>query len=415
MGFNKIKEGINLNVITTDKFKTICIGVLIRTKLNKNYVTFNAMLPNLLLNGCEKYKTIREINLKTEQMHGSSFYADILKKGDNQILEFLIEFPNNIDDKTEIFKFLTDVILNPLANMGSFKREYFNRARALAIDKIKSRENDKKEYAKNRCIEEMFKQEEFGILADGYISDFEENKITEESLYNHYKKIIKESEIDIIAIGDILEEELKNFINKYFIIEGRDYKKFTTHFEQKDKQEPKYIEEKFNITQGKLCMGYRTGVEAHSELFLPLIVGNEILGGGSSSKLFNNVREKESLCYYINSFIFMFKGVVFVQAGVDFNQVKKVIDYIQEEIENIKNGKFSDEDIKNAAINLEKKYLSTVDYNTSVMDYYYTNFLADIKMDINETIKAIKMVKKDDILKAFSNIWLDTTYFMKGE
>ncbi|MDE6182046.1 MAG: insulinase family protein, partial [Eubacteriales bacterium] len=287
--------------------------------------------------------------------------------------------------------------------------------RALAIDKIKSRENDKKEYAKNRCVEEMFKEEEFGILADGYIEDFEENKITEETLYNHYKKLIKESEIDIIAIGNIIEDELKEIIKKYFIIEGRSYKKIETEFYKKEKQKNKYIEEKFNITQGKLCMGYRTGIKADDKLFLPLLVGNEILGGGSASKLFNNVREKESLCYYINSFVFMFKGVIFIQSGVDFEQSKKVIEYIEKEIENIKNGNFTEEDIKNAIISLEKKYLSTVDYNTSVMDYYYTNFLANTKMDINETIKAIKKVKKDDILQAFSNIWLDTTYFMKGE
>lgn len=415
MGFNEIKDGINLNVIKCDKFKTICIGVLIRTKLDKKYVTFNAMLPNLLLNGCEKYKTIREINLKTEEMNGSDFFADIMKKGDNQILEFLIEFPETIKDKSIIVEFLADIILKPLAPFGTFKEDYFNRARSLAIDKIKSRENDKKEYAKNRCVEEMFEGEEFGILADGYIEDFEENKITEETLYKHYKKILKESEIDIIAIGNIIEDELKELIKKYFIIEGRAYKKLETEFFVKEKQEPKYIEEKFNITQGKLCMGYRTGIKTSDNLFLPLLVGNEILGGGSSSKLFNNVREKESLCYYINSFVFMFKGVIFIQSGVDFEQSKKVIEYIEAEIENIKKGEFTEEDIANAIKSLEKKYLSTVDYNTSVMDYYYTNFLANIKMDIKEIIKAIKKVRKDDILQAFSNIWLDTTYFMKGE
>ncbi|MDE6182700.1 MAG: insulinase family protein, partial [Eubacteriales bacterium] len=121
MGFNEIKDGINLSVIKTDKFKTICIGVLIRTKLDRKYVTFNAMLPNMLLSGCEKYKTIREINLKTEEMNGSNFYADIMKKGDNQILEFLIEFPENIKDLSEIIEFLSNIILKPLAPFGIFK------------------------------------------------------------------------------------------------------------------------------------------------------------------------------------------------------------------------------------------------------------------------------------------------------
>lgn len=148
---------------------------------------------------------------------------------------------------------------------------------------------------------------------------------------------------------------------------------------------------------------------------MPLIVGNEILGGGSSSNLFKNVREKESLCYYINSFVYMFKGVIFIQAGIDFNSYEKVVEYVKKEVENIKNGKFNEEDIEKAISSLQKKYLSILDYNTSIMDYYYTGFLADRYVDIEKTICEIKKIKKDEILEAFSNIWLDTVYFMKGE
>lgn len=415
MGFIEIKDGINLNVIKTDKFKTICIAILIRTKLDRKTVTLNAMLPSLLLNGCEKYKTVREINLKTEEMNGSNFYADVMKKGDNQILEFLIEFSENMKDKSEIIDFLCNIILKPLEILNSFNKNYFNRARALAIDKIKMNGNDKKELAKNRCIEEMFENEEFGIMPDGYIEDFEENKITEENLFKHYKKLLEESEIDIIAIGNIFEQELANLIKKYFIIENRNYNKIKTEFYKKEETNTKFIEEKFSIIQGKLCIGLRTNIDVNSDYFFPLIVGNEILGGGASSKLFKNVREKESLCYYINSFVYMFKGVVFIQAGIDFSSYKNVIKYIKKEIENIKFGEFEEEDIENAIASLEKKYLSILDYNTSIMDYYYTEFLAKRNMDLEKMIAKIKKVRKKEIIEAFSNIWLDTVYFMKGE
>lgn len=415
MEFIEIKDGINLKVIKSDKFKTICFAILIRTSLNRKNVTFNSMIPNLLLNGCEKYKTIREINLKTEEMYGSNFYADVMKKGDNQILEFLFEVSNSFEDLSEIIDFLTNIILKPLKEQNSFKKEYFEKARAFTIDKIKTNENNKQELAKNRCISKMFQNEDFGVICDGYIEDFEENNISEETLYKHYKKLLEESEIDIIVVGDIFEKEIENLIRKYFIIENRNYKKIQNNFIEKNISNTNFFEEKFNITQGKLCMGYRSNIKPYSDYFLPLVVGNEILGGGASSKLFNNVREKQSLCYYINSFVFIFKGVIFVQAGIDFKEYKKVVECIKKEIENLKLGNFTDNDLQKAILSLEKKYLSILDNNTSIMDYYYTNFLADTVMDIKQTINAIKKVKKDEVQEVFKKIWLDTVYFMKGE
>lgn len=408
-------QGINIKAIKIDKFKTICIGILFTQKLEREYVTFNALLPNILTIASESYKSIREINIKTEEMAGASFYSDIIKKGEYQIIEFLIEFAENKVSLDDVFSFLSEIILKPLLENNSFKKENFEISKAIVIDNINARLNDKKEFAKNRCIELMCENERFGILADGYLEDFEGDKIDEKSLYRHYLKVLKESEINIIAIGNIDENNLKCYIDKYFNIEGRKFNHQEDKFVIKEQHKPKCIIEKFNVTQGKLCMGFRTGIEPNSKDFIPLLVGNEILGGGSSSKLFNNVREKESLCYYISSFIFMFKGIVFLESGVDFKQYDKVIKYIEKEIENIKSGNFSDLDIKNAISSIYKKYISILDYNTSTMDYYFTNYLANKNITIEETLEKIKDVKKEDIKSAFSNIWLDTCYFMKGD
>lgn len=408
----QIKEGLNLSIINTKKFKTNCIAILIKTKLDKKTVTYNAILPIILSIGNFKYKSIREINLKTEKMNGSEFYTDILKKGDFQILEFFIEYIN-FTNQEEVFSFLADIILNPFYSLKKFEDNHLETAKSLLKDKIQMSENDKRELAKNKCIEYMFKEESFGIFADGYIKDLD--NINSENLFDYYKNLLKEAEINIIMLGDILKTEATYLAQKYFDIKDRSFKNIKSQFLIEERQKTNNIIEIFDITQGKICLAYRTNISTEDELFFALLVANEILGGGAFSKLFNNIREKESLCYYINSFLFMFKGVIFIQAGIDFKEYENVLSKIQNEVLDIKKGNFTEEDIKNAIKSLEKRYLSISDYNTSMMDYYFSNYLANIKLNIDEIIQKIENVSKEDIKKAFFDIWLDTTYFMKGE
>lgn len=413
----ELQKGINLNIIKTTKFKTICIVILFKQKLDKKYATFNALLPTILYKGCQKYNSINKIFTETEEMFGASFYTDIMKKGDNQLIEFLIEFVPEFVDLSQIVDFLNEVILHPLVQDNSFKSEYFQISKQELIDTIKNRINDKKEFSKIRTVEEMFSNEDFGISADGYLEDLENDFINEKTLFQHYKKVLQESEINIISIGNIQEEVFTDIIKKNFVdfIQNRNF--VDTKYDEvlKTQSEPNFISEKFNVSQGKLCIGFRTNILPSNELFFALLVGNEILGGGAGSKLFINLREKESLCYYINSFIFLFKGVIFVQSGIDFNQFDNVVSSIQKQINNIKNGEFEQIDINNAIINLEKTYISILDYNISTMDFYLTNLLAKIPYNIEEFVQKIKNVKKEDIIKAFENIWMDTCYFMKGE
>lgn len=410
-----IENGINIKVINTNKFKTICIAVLLRQELNRKYVTYNAMLPKILTMGCEKYKSIRDISIKTEEMYGTYIHSDILKKGDNQVIEFLIEFVEDKVHLEDIFEFLKEIILNPLVENGQFKEEYFNKAKQITKDTILSRQNDKKELAKDRCIETMCKSEKFGILADGYIEDLENNKIENKKLYNHYLDILKTAEIDIFVIGDVKEETIKNMTLKYFNIENRNYKPLKLDFVYKEKVRENTVIEKCNITQGKLCIAFRSNIPANHKNFIPLLVGNEILGGGSGSMLFNNVREKQSLCYYINSFIYMFKGIIFIESGVDVKQYEKAIKSITENVESIIKGNFNNDSIEIAKNSLCKKYRGIVDYNTATIDYYYTNYLASVNISIDDIINSIKSVTKENIKEAFKNIWLDTCYFMKGD
>lgn len=407
-------DGINIKAIQTDKFKTVCIAVLLRQNLDREYATYNAMLPMILAMGCEKYKDITEINIKTDELFGVTFFTDILKKGEYQMIEILVQYTEKNINLDEIFSFLHDIILKPCVENGGFLQKYFDKAKNMLIENINDKMSDKKSFAKDRCIEIMCEKENFGVSADGYIEDLKGDKINRKTLYNHYKKVLLTGDIDIIAIGNIDEKDVKKCAKKYFDID----RKYLPEKQNKyniEKSKAKFITEKFKITQGKLCLGYRTGIFAKDDNFHALLVANEILGGGAGSLLFNNIREKKSLCYYINSMIFMFKGILFVQSGINFKDYENVINGIEKEIENIKNGKFSEKNMENAITNLCKKYVGSLDYNMSTMDYYVARNLAKIDDNILETIEKIKKVKKENVVESVQNIWLDTCYFMKGD
>lgn len=406
-------KGINIKTIHTDKFKTVCIAILIKQPLDKNNVSKNAIFPKLFLMGNKNYKTIRDINIKIESI-GAYIYSDILKKGDYQIIEFMIEMPSIENNIEEGFKFLSDIILNPLVEDNAFCKHNVEKSKEVLIESIKSDYNDKKLFAKNRTLELMCEDEPFSIRADGYVEELEK-PIDEKELYKHYLEILKTSQIDIMAIGNLKEQELNNLAEKYFVIENRNYIEKNLPFIKKEENKPKFVDENQNITQGKLCMGFRCNIEANTKEFVNLMVANQLFGGFAGSLLFNNIREKESLCYYINSFIFMFKGIVLVQSGVEFDSYENVYKKVLENFEYVKNGQFSDEDMIRAKNSLIKRYLGMLDNNTSCLDYYYTSYLANIDRKIEDMIEQIKKVDKKGIIEAFEKLWFDICYFMKGD
>lgn len=377
----------------------------------------------------KKYDNSRKINIKCENMYGANFYSDVIKKGENQILSFLLEFSQEYVSPEEAIDFLSEIILNPLLEKLekleelqelqeleehiSFSTNYFNIAKSQLAQNINSRLSDKKELAKNICIEKMCPNEKFSIYADGYLEDLSDSKVNPRNLYLHYEQLILNANANIIVIGDINNNtNLKNYISNKFSKLNINNNINNNYLKQSIKQ-PLFIKENFDVTQGKLCMGFRTNIFPQSSQYFDLLLANEILGGGASSKLFKNIREKQSLCYYINSFVYIFKGIVFIQSGVD--EYEKVIKCIQDEVEDIKNGNFDDLDIQNAKFSLSKKYKSIEDSNTSLMDFYFTNYLINNNNNIKNIQNKITNISKLDIQKSFQNIYLDTCYFMQSE
>ncbi|KPU28332.1 hypothetical protein TR13x_03070 [Caloranaerobacter sp. TR13] len=411
----KIDEGVNLNLITTDKFKSNLISVYIVRPLLRSEVTKNALLPMVLKRGTKNYNTFVDIQKKLEDLFGANLSIDVAKKGERQVIRFTLEGPNDkyvtINNLIgEMIKVLNEIINNPLLVNGCFLDEYVNQEKENLKKKIESRINDKKTYSVDRCIEEMCKNERYSLYKHGYVEDLKD--IDSQTLYKHYLTVLKSSPIEVCVVGDIDTDTVTETFIENFEIKRDKVIDIQRESVIKEIHTKNLVREEMDINQGKLTLGFRTNIPYEDRLYEPLLVMSNILGGGPNSKLFMNVREKESLAYYIYSRVLKYKSLLIISSGIEFANYQKTLDIIKEQVEDMKLGKFSESEIEQSKKSLTTSIKSVKDNNFSLSDYYLSNILANDNRDIDEIIEIIQNVSKDEIVEAAKKLKLDTIYFL---
>ncbi len=411
----KIGENANLHVIKTDKFKTNLIGIYIQRPLLLEEATKNSLISMILEKATENHSSFKELNTSLEELYGGIIVSDVVKKGERQILQIKMQIPNSKyinDDKIfqKGLKLLNEVLNHPYIENGGFGEDYYNQEKENLREKIKGRINDKMKYALDRCVEEMCEGEKFSVYEYGSIDELE--KITRQDLYEYYKTILKESPIDIFLVGDMDEKNAQNLIFENIEIINDNSKEIIREEISKKVDKIKNVEDNFNINQGKLTLGYRTNIPYESKLYEGSVLFSNILGGGPNSKLFKNVREKESLCYYIFSKIEKFKSVMLVSSGIEFENFDKTRDLINKQVEELKNGNFDEDDIDIAKKSILTSIQSLTDAPNMLMDFYYSQVLSNVDDDIDIIMEKIQNVDKKLIIEAGKKFELDTVYFL---
>ena len=413
----KISDGVSLNYINDKKYKTVSASLYLHRKLKRDEVTKNALLTSVLKQGTKSYPTAKEINRYTEELYGASYGISVFKKGNIQTISFgfnsLTEEYSQKGIIEKCFDLLFEFMLNPLVENGGFMKNITDTEKVNLEADIKALINDKRAYADVKCIENMCIGEDSALCDIGYIEDLE--KIDEKNLYEHYKKIISESPIDIFIVGDVDIEKIKKYLEAVFSKLTLDIKMLGDITSKKDAKEEKYVEEKLDVAQGKLSIGLRTNTIVTDFDYYALIVGNSIFGSGAHSKLFNNVREKLSLAYYAYSRLDKFNGIMLIGSGIEFENFNKAKDEIFVQLEETKKGNFTEDELfisKQAVINRLKSYY---DSPSLLKDYYLCNNLSGEDDSIEDAIEKIKKVTKEEIVAVFSKIKSDTVYFLKGK
>ena len=259
----QLKEGINVHIINTEKFKTNLLSVFLTTPITKEKVTKSALLPMVLRRGSKQMPTSEEISKTLEEMYGASFDCGIDKIGDDQVLKFYVEAINNEylpveeDLLSKTIDCMLDIVFNPVLENGAFKKEYVYTEKENLKQVIEGKIDSKAAYAQDRCIEEMYKSEPYGIYKYGFVSELE--TITSEDLYEYYKKLISECKIDIFVSGKVEENKIIEKLNKNEEInklQNREPKYIINNGNNLEKQsEINIVEEHMDINQGKLVMG----------------------------------------------------------------------------------------------------------------------------------------------------------------
>lgn len=416
----EIKIGIKLHTIKTEKFKTNLISVFLSMPITRENVTKNALISAILRRGSMNMPTLLEINKTLEEMYGASFDNGIDKTVDNQILKFYIEtindnyIPHNGENmlKTSIEKLL-DIVFNPLIKDGGFNENYVKQEKENIKRIIKGKTDNKAMYATERCIEEMYKNESFGLYKYGYIEDLE--NIDAKNLYKYYKKMISTCKIDIFISGNV-DEQTAEILKENENIKKLQERKPKTTFEvsKKEKVEEKEIIEQMDVTQGKIVIGMDLTLEDIKQKY-DAIVYNAILGGTANSKMFQEVREKASLAYSAGSTYLRYKGNIFIKCGIEIKNYKKALEIIRKQLKDMQNGIFTDEDIENAKKSIISGIRSIDDEQDTEITYFFGQELTNEKISTEEYIKNINQVSKEDIIKIANSLQINTIYFLKNK
>lgn len=419
MNYNKqeIKRGITLHQINTNNFKTNLYAIFLATPITRENVTKDAVISAVLRRGTNNIKSQELISQELESMYGASFDCGIEKTGDNHVFKFYLEalsdefLPAKEDLSKKSIEILLDIVFNPLIENGGFKAEYVEGEKNNIKQIIESKIDNKGQYAYDRCIEETFNGKPYGLYKYGYIEDLE--KITPQNLYEYYKKMISECKIDIFCSGimENIEKDIKENKNIQKVNERKSNCIIGTTVEL-PVQEIKTVQESMQVSQGKLVISLDVDSKIENLSYVASVY-NAILGGGANSRLFQNVREKESLAYTAGSSYLKPKNMIFIRCGIEIQNYNKALETIKVQLDDLKNGKIEEEDIENA----KKLIIASVKSITSEQDteitYYYGQELAGTLIEISDYENKVNAVTKEQIQEIANSVSINTIYFLK--
>ncbi len=401
--------------IFSNNFKTDCITVNLFMPLDIETASSIALLSAVLKRGNEKFGEMDKIGAFLEKNYGASLSVSTSKAGELQSLSFTIRF---LSDRFAIEKepvaqnlvsLLYSCIFEPITEKGGFKASFVEQEKQNLNDKIASIINDKRVYSLEKCKQAMFEHERYGVYEYGDINMID--KITPQGLYRFYQKLINSAALFISYAGFERDTSglLKPLCDK-FEVQKRPLPKTTVINEVSGIKE---VTEEMNVAQSKLNLGFRLGKAAQDDLFATKMF-NVIFGSSPTSKLFMNVREKLSLCYYCSSICDTLKNVMFVYSGVETENVGKAQDEILKQLEHMKNGEFTDEEFENARAYLIDSYVQSADSLSTLLFMQTAAYLAGHKLTDIQQIEEIKKVTKQRVAAVAREVALDTVYLLKG-
>ena len=414
-----VADGVNFNFIKDTRFKTGRASIDVFLPLEEKVVAANAVLPFLISKSCSKYQDFTALNRYLDELYGSSISADVTKSGETQVLSISASFLADeyaLEKETisqKVTKLLCDMFFSPILVNGTFPQNLVDQEKRQLIEYIESEFNEKRIYAKNKCEEMMCKNERFGINKLG--TKEKVAALTPSDVYSAWERILNGARIELTVLGNIKEPRfaLETFREEFSKINRGNIFDCSTEV-IKECKNPKDHSESMNLSQSKLVMGFRTGSAGDDPDTMAMRLAISIFGFSPHCKLFLNVREKYSLCYYCSASYDRRKGIMLVQSGVEKENIKRAKEEILNQLEEVKKGNFTEDDMNNIKRSLSNSYKTMGDYLSGMESFYLSQIFYKNKLSTLQYVEKLNSITKEEVIDAAKKINLDTTFVLEG-
>ncbi len=417
----RLPIGADLHTMRATKFKTNLVAAVLQSDLSVDGATRNALLPQVLRRGTRRWPNTADFMRNLDDLYGTSVSADVAKRGERHLLTFGVGVVNDayLDGGDAMlrkgFGILRELMVEPATEGSGLRADYVAQEKTNLRRRIESILDNKQAYAFRRCNEEMCRTESYAVSKLGRVEDID--PITPDSLAHWHARAIREFPMDIFVIGDVEHTRAAELAAEAF--EGLARRPCSVRPASTrgpvPSSEPRRIVERMPVSQGHLVMGYRTGVTFASSDYPALLFTNGVFGGYTHSKLFQNVRERASLAYFASSGIEQTKGLMWVNAGINFQAFGAAVGIIEEQLDDVRSGTITESEMENTRRGLIRDIEMMRDQPSSLMDLALTGIVNGCPMAAEHLKQRISQVSVEDVTRVARGIQLDTVYFLRDE
>lgn len=419
--WKRLADGVELATTQTDKFKTGLLAATLTIPLSADTATAGALTPEVLYRGSRNHPDMEKLSAAADALYGASLSTGVRQRGESQCVSVLCGF---IDDRYALdgsavlepaANLMGEVLLDPTLQDGAFRRDYVESEGANLADRIQARMNDKRGWAIFRLIQEMCAGEAYAVDKFGTVE--QARTMAPEQLWAAYQSLLSSAKVTFYYGGAASLERVEDTVRQAFapLLTGRTAP-VHCQVEAVPKGPVRTVTDRMDVTQGKLAMGFRTGgVTMGSDSFPALLVCNALYGGSANSKLFLNVREKMSLCYYASSMLDKIKGLMVVSSGVEFAQFDRAQEAILAQLDAVQKGDFTKDELNAAARVVANGLRGRLDSQGQLEDDQLTRLLFHAAQEGEDLIQAVESVTADQVVQAAQGLKLDTVYRLAGK
>ena len=417
----EILPGVWLTALENDKFKTGCLSISLLTQLDRETAAMNALIPYVLRRGSRNHTDMQALATELDGLYGSYIEPVVRKIGEIQCIGFFSSFPDDryLPAGSSVFESVAqlcaELLLTPCTKGGLLMPDYVESEKEKLLERIKGRINDKRSYALLRLIEQMCCYEAFSVPPLG-TEDAAEN-IHYQKLTKHYRTLIQTAPVEIFYCGSEDAGTVANVLTDAFSGMPRgeiDYDIGTDIRMNSVEEDVRVFTDEMNVAQGKLVIGCRLGDCMDEPDLAAIYVFNSVFGGCVTSKLFMNVREKLSLCYYASSAVDVQKGLMYISSGVDFDKFDAARAEIEVQLDAIRRGNVTEDELTAAKRSCASDLRSIADSQPALESFYLQNTLGGLDFDPYEFAAAVECVELDDIVKIADSIVPDAVYYLRS-